>query len=63
MAKKKQLTWEFANEPVPRSAIAELEKELGVTLPEDYVRCALRNHGGSPSRMAYDMPDEKGKVL
>ena len=40
--------WRDADPPVGRDAVAGVEQAWGVVLPEDFVRCALVNHGGSP---------------
>jgi len=42
------VTWEDADPPVDRSVIAEVENAWGIKFPEDYVQCAMVNHGGRP---------------
>jgi hypothetical protein len=41
--------WEYAHAPVGREVIAAVERFLKIQFPEDYVECALVNHGGTPT--------------
>ncbi|MFD1396363.1 hypothetical protein JOD24_002043 [Kroppenstedtia sanguinis] len=40
--------WVDVREPVSRERIREVEREWGVSLPEDYVECVMENNGGRP---------------
>lgn len=42
------IEWRDADPPTDRTAIAKVEAAWGVMFPDDFVRCALVNHGGSP---------------
>jgi hypothetical protein len=57
------LEWRWALPPADQSDVAALEGALGVRLPEDYVACALRHHGGRPNRNCLDFGGEKEKVF
>jgi cell wall assembly regulator SMI1 len=57
------LEWRWALPPAGREDVAALENALGVKLPEDYVTCALRHHGGRPTRNRLDFGGEQDKVF
>jgi hypothetical protein len=51
------IKWEHPDPPVGRDAVTKLEQAWGVRLPEDYVTCALVNHGGRPEPNTVEIPD------
>jgi|SRR5690606_852247 len=56
------IEWLFG-EPIDRSVIRNTEKAFGVTFPDDYVECVLKNNGGSPMPNVYDFEGRKGAVF
>jgi hypothetical protein len=59
----RSLEWRWALPAADRKDVAPLESVLGVKLPEDYVTCALRHHGGRPAPNSLDFGGEKEKVF
>lgn len=59
----KEIQWEWASPPARRSDVERIEERFGVKLPDDYVKCALVNHGGYASRIALDFGGEKEKCF
>ncbi len=56
----REIEWRFTNEPATRDDVARIERGFGIRFPEDYIECALKNHGGTPS---YDVFDVKGRHI
>ncbi|MCL2360111.1 MAG: SMI1/KNR4 family protein [Candidatus Bathyarchaeota archaeon] len=59
----KNLEWWFSYEPVSDEDIVAIEFVLNVKFPSDYVECAKKNHGGSPSHQVYDFVGRKEAVF
>lgn len=43
-----EFEWIDVREPVSRDRVQEVEKEWGISLPEDYVQCVMDYNGGRP---------------
>lgn len=43
----RDLVWKYKEKEVSRVKINEIENALGVKFPEDYIACAMINHGAS----------------
>lgn len=41
--------WSIWDEPVTRETVEEVAKKLAVRFPDDYIQCAMANHGGHVS--------------
>lgn len=50
------VTWEWTEAPVDRRIIAEVEEAWGIRFPDDYVHCAMENHGGRPTPACFKAP-------
>lgn len=57
------IEWKFADDPIEESVIKGIQKKLGIAFPEDYIQCAIRNHGGSPRPKVYDFSGRKEAVF
>jgi hypothetical protein len=44
-----QITWSDSNEEAELSTIRLVEERMHITFPKDYLDCAIRCHGGTPS--------------
>jgi hypothetical protein len=44
-----KIEWENQQPPANSTDVKKVEEILGVKLPADYVKCAMRNHGGQPT--------------
>jgi hypothetical protein len=55
----KNNVWRNCDPSIQMARIAQVERELGVTFPEDYKDCVQRCSGGSPAKdeFAFDDPD------
>lgn len=58
----RQVVWRFADAEVDENAIADVEKELGIKFPQDYIDCAKKNHGGNPNPNLF-VVTERGEAV
>jgi hypothetical protein len=49
------IEWIFSDEPVNKSEIRKIGKEMGVIFPNDYIECAAINHGAHPNPEVFDI--------
>lgn len=56
------VTWNVWDEPVTRETVEEVAKKLAVTFPEDYIKCAMANHGGHVNPHLFQV-EEKERVF
>ncbi|MBX6314974.1 MAG: SMI1/KNR4 family protein [Isosphaeraceae bacterium] len=61
--KKNEVQWRWAGPPIDRDVIARVEESWGISFPEDYVACALVNHGGRPKPKCFDFPGHPEAVF
>jgi hypothetical protein len=54
-----QVAWDWAQKPVQRSVVRRVARAWGIEFPDDYVACAMANHGGHPTPQCFDMPRRK----
>lgn len=57
------IEWLFSHEAVSEQEIASIETQLYIKFPRDYIECAKRNHGGSPSLQIYDFDGHQEAVF
>jgi cell wall assembly regulator SMI1 len=57
------MKWIFTHGVVELAEIEEVEKELGVKFPKDYIDCALKNNGGHPTLDIYDFEQRREAVF
>lgn len=56
------VTWNVWDEPVTRETVEEVAKKLAVTFLEDYIKCAMANHGGHVNPHLFQV-EEKERVF
>lgn len=49
------LKWKYTDEPIDVAVINEVEGLLNIKFPDDYIRVALENHGGSVTPECIDV--------
>lgn len=54
------LTWEYVEEAADLNEINKVEDILGVKFPEDFIQCAIINHGAMPTLNTFDFEGYKG---
>jgi len=59
----KKIEWKYVKARPSRSDIRRVEASLGVSLPEDYLKCVKRHNGGRPQPCAFDAPGRKSAVF
>jgi hypothetical protein len=57
------LTWRYLKTPIDRNVIAQVGKAWRVTFPDDYVDCAMVNHGATPAAKCFDFPGHREAVF
>jgi hypothetical protein len=60
---KTQIEWNWALPSVDKNIVRSIEEGLGITFPNDYVECAMVNHGGRPSLHCIDFGGRKDRVF
>ncbi len=63
MSETNAVTWGSTHGEVPGESVIQVEKALGIKFPEDFVECAVKNHGGYPSRDVFDFVNHEGAVF
>lgn len=58
-----EITWRWQKAPIGMAEIRNVEQLLGVKLPDDYIQCALINHGGYPTPDTFDLPGRPQAVF
>ncbi len=56
------LRWNFTDEPVDVKVIIGVEEILNVKFPDDYIKLAIDNHGGSVKPECIDIDGEHTKL-
>ncbi len=57
------MNWTGSLQPVSKQEVEAIEWVLGVKLPDDYLECAMVNHGGRPSLKCLDFAKRKDNVF
>lgn len=63
MTSLEKMNWDFVDGEIGREAIAKIETYFDILLPNDYIECALVNHGGSPDRNIFEREGHGDDVL
>jgi hypothetical protein len=57
------LVWDSTHDEVSLGKIREVEEELGIIFPSDYLECVKVNNGGYPSREVLDFEGKKEAIF
>ena len=58
-----KLEWDSTHDEIEISNLLNVEKGLGIKFPEDFVKCAIKNHGGYPDLDTFDFENHEGAVF
>lgn len=56
------ISWKYAS-PLSREMLDATQRALGVSFPDSYVECVLRNNGGRPRPSTFDYSGRRGAVF
>ncbi|GAB4203260.1 MAG: SMI1/KNR4 family protein [Roseiflexaceae bacterium] len=58
---ERNLGWRSAHPPIEEEIVQNVEKELGVKFPDEFIECVKKYHGGYPTINRFDYLDDAGR--
>ena len=59
----KKITWKYTGPVVTEKDIDDVERELAVRLPNDYIKCVRHNNGARPFPNVLDLQDRPQAIF